>query len=243
MFQMLQGRRKGFFGKDKYTKLLLHCNGADTTTDFPDSSRGAHVVTASGNAQVDVAQSVFGGASGLFDGTGDYLTVPDHADWYLGSGNLTIDCRFRLNALTAGTRFGFFHQRVSADNNIAAAFYKEAGAPFTQHVQLYVEEATVLKIAGPFTVNSITTNTWYHIAFIRGWGGVANRWAITIDGVSAGTEDITINCPNFAANLEIGRYHDNVAYRYLNGWIDEYRVSKGIARWTANFTPPTKAYR
>jgi len=63
-------------GIDSSTKLLSHCNGADTSTSFPDSSFSAHSVTANGNAQVDTAESQFGGASALFDGSGDFLEVP-----------------------------------------------------------------------------------------------------------------------------------------------------------------------
>src|SRR3972149_9214360 len=64
---------------DSYTKLLLHMDGANGSTTFTDEMGQA--VTANGNAQISTAQSKFGGASGLFDGTGDYLSVPASADW------------------------------------------------------------------------------------------------------------------------------------------------------------------
>ena len=68
-------------GNDATTKLLLHMEGADAATTFPDSSSLGVSVTASGNAQIDTAQSKFGVASSLFDGTNDYLTVADNAAW------------------------------------------------------------------------------------------------------------------------------------------------------------------
>ena len=70
---------------DGYTVALLHMDGADTSTTFTDES--GKTWTANGNAQIDTAQSVFGGASGLFDGTGDYLSASDHADWQLDGGS------------------------------------------------------------------------------------------------------------------------------------------------------------
>ncbi len=57
-------------------------NGADGSTTFTDSATGgSHTWTAYGNAQIDTAQNKFGGASGLFDGSGDYIDTPDSPDW------------------------------------------------------------------------------------------------------------------------------------------------------------------
>src|SRR3990167_9675179 len=98
-------------GNDAFTKLLLHCDGVDAATSFPDVSASAHTVTANGNAQVDTAQSKFGGASLIVDGTGDYLSVPDHADWDFGTGDFTVDFWFRRN----GTQ-GAFSNMVSSFN-------------------------------------------------------------------------------------------------------------------------------
>jgi hypothetical protein len=64
---------------DSYTKLLLHMNGADAPTVFTDSSLSGNTVTVAGNAQIDTAQSKFGGASGLFDGN-DALTLPNNRE-------------------------------------------------------------------------------------------------------------------------------------------------------------------
>jgi len=58
---------------------------------FARAGSVAHVVTVEGNAQIDTAQSMFGGASGLFDGTGDYLSLANSDDWDLGTGAWTID--------------------------------------------------------------------------------------------------------------------------------------------------------
>ena len=64
-------------GIDSYTKLMLHCDGLDTSTTFTDESGEGHVVTALGNAQVDTAQKVFGTGSALFDNSGDGLSAAD----------------------------------------------------------------------------------------------------------------------------------------------------------------------
>jgi hypothetical protein len=93
-------------GNDTFTKALLHFDGAKFTTAIVDSNAGGspHVWTAVGNAQIDTLQSVFGGASLLLDGTGDYVTTPAHADFNLGSGDFTIEGRFRCISTTGTTR-------------------------------------------------------------------------------------------------------------------------------------------
>src|SRR5690606_29617491 len=81
-------------------KVLLHFEGSDGSATFTDSNIGgaAKTWTANGNAQIDTAQSKFGAASGLFDGTGDYITTPDHNDFTLGSSDFTIDFWAKRNS-------------------------------------------------------------------------------------------------------------------------------------------------
>ena len=78
---------------DSYTKLLIHCDGADASTTFTDES--GKTITTVGNAQVDTAYKVFGTGSLLLDGTGDALTLDDSEDWNFGSGDFTVDFRVK----------------------------------------------------------------------------------------------------------------------------------------------------
>ena len=86
-----------------FTKSLLHFDGADASTTFTDES--GKTFTARGNAQLDTAQQKFGTASGLFDGTGDYIDTPDHADWFLGTGDFTIDFWVRFSDVAVDQGF------------------------------------------------------------------------------------------------------------------------------------------
>src|SRR5687768_6144765 len=88
-----------------YTVALLHMDGADGSTTFTDES--GKTWTARGDAQIDTAQSVFGGASGRLDGNGDFVDTPDHADWDFGSGDFTLDLRVRFAAV--GTAYFITH--------------------------------------------------------------------------------------------------------------------------------------
>ena len=107
---------------DSYTVALLHFNGADASTTFIDES--GKTWTASGNAQIDTAQSKFGGASGLFDGTGDSITTPDHADFDVGSGDFTVDFWMRQNTAWTGGVLG----QYSGSDFSPFMIYNNAGA-------------------------------------------------------------------------------------------------------------------
>jgi len=204
-------------GIDSYVVLMLHADGTDASTTFTDSSLTPKTVTPSGDAQIDTAQSKFGGASGLFDGSGDYLTVADSDDLDFGTGDFTIDWWARLDVVES---YEFFHRTLVTPGDkfrisITSGFFNFS--------------VTNTKI---FKTFSYSADTWYHFALVR--SGTQLRIYINgtvLDTVSDST-DITL-----AEALTIGK-----ASSHVSMWMDEIRWSKGIARWTENFTPPTSAY-
>ena len=220
-------------GLDTNTSLLLHFDGSDGSTTFTDSSLSPKTFSVVGDAQIDTAQSKFGGASGLFDGTGDYIETPDHADWILGGGTgpFTIDGWIRFNSVAS---CGFLNQGETANDrwNIG----------FTGTELSFIQKTSGLTTHNMTKSWSPSSNTWYHIAFIRGWGGVNDDFAFTVDGSQVGTtSNVSDNIANFASHLIVGTKWDGGVFVPFNGWMDEWRISN-VARWTANFTPPTEAY-
>lgn len=211
--------------------LLLHMDGADASTTFTDNSSSAKTVTAVGNAQIDTAQSKFGGASGLFDGTGDNLTLADSADWFMDTGNVTVEFWIRFNAVT-----GLYYavsQYVDGNNFLAVIFNFTAavGARF------FILNGGAFDV--DFSQGATTgwsTGTWYHVALVRN----GHDWAIYRDGTSIASTTDASAWPNFAGTLYIGQLGDGT--NYFNGWLDDLRITKGVARYTANFTPPTEAF-
>jgi hypothetical protein len=242
-------------GNDTYTVLLLHGDGTDTSTTITDSSIGGggappKTVTASGHAQIDTAQAKFGTGSILLDGTDDFVYVDstdaDINDFYFGTGAFTIDFWVRFNALPI-TYQGFFQQTLGDGINRVQSWLINSGGQYRVNLVIgHTDAGTNHDFYGVWTTPVV--NTWYHIAFIRGWGGVTDTdagWKICITG-SALTSVIATSTPNISspdlnADFEIGRA-TSTGNDYLNGWIDEFRVSKGIARWTAAFTPPARPY-
>ncbi|MDD5006353.1 MAG: LamG domain-containing protein [Candidatus Omnitrophica bacterium] len=215
-------------GIDAYTVLLLHGNGADASTTITDSASGAKAVTAVGNAQIDTSYKKFGTGSILFDGTGDYATVPDSADWYFGAGDFTIDWWSRAN-YTGNT--GICGQYVDVNN------YWMLGLSLTQ-LLFKVVVGGVTKADYSCVMADYVTNTWYHFELVRSGSTMYLFRNGTSKTLTENTAISTNEVPNLAAVLEIGASsnHANV----FAGSIDEFRISKGIARHTANFSVPTK---
>ncbi|RLF30320.1 MAG: hypothetical protein DRN14_00255 [Thermoplasmata archaeon] len=212
------------YSSDANTKLLLHLNGGATT--FVDDSFSPHTVTANGDAQIDSSQYKFGGASGKFDGTGDYLTVLDSDDWY-HSGDFTWDCWVRFNGTP--TSAVFIAQYQDASNLLRFDYNTTNGLEFS----IYSGGVWVLDMYRAWTPSA---DTWHHVAVVRS----GSTWYLFADGLQLGTTATYAGYPNLAGSLYIGQVGDGT--NYFNGWIDEVRISNGIARWTADFTVPTEEY-
>lgn len=225
-------------GVDAFTKLLLHFDGADASTTFTDSSGAAHVVTASGNAQIDTADFKFDGSAGLFDGVGDYVSTPDHADFDLGSGDFTIDTWFKIPSADAGgSQLLLAGQMDNVASIASTSFYIErrlSGNAIRAVFGIGAGNVTVQSLAG---YTGSTNPGWHHLAVSR--SGTSLR--MFIDGVLQNTTSMVGTVNNSSSALAIGRGGE-VASSEWKGWIDEFRLSVGIARWTAAFTPPVVPY-
>jgi hypothetical protein len=194
--------------------LLLHMDGSNGGTTFTDSSSNTLTVTANGNAQISTAQSKFGGGAGLFDGNGDYLSF---SALNIGAlQDVTLECWIYLNSVSDvgifGTSFSGNWQLLSVISGKLSAYWNG----------LEPEELT----------GSITTQTWYHVAITRASGTLR----IFVNGV---LRDSKSGSTNNTTVTEIGR---NTYRGPLDGYIDDARITIGVARYTANFTPPTAPF-
>ena len=144
-------------GIDSYTELLLHCNGTDASTSFPDDSGNSRTVTAIATAQVDTAQSKFGGASLLCDGNSDYLSVTDFAELDLGSTDFTYDFWVRFASAPGATSQGFFTRYESGSSYFYLAL--ESG-----NIRFRDYNADTVNFSRAYTFSG---STWYHVAVVR----------------------------------------------------------------------------
>ena len=215
--------------------LLLHCDGSNGSTTFTDSSTTPKTVTASGGAQISTSQSKFGGASALFDGNGDYLSVTYNSALSLISGDFTIEAFIYVNATTAGS------MSVLSKDGVAGTSYSQYALQVTSAGKLsaFLGNGNGVSPTGTnYTgATTITTGAWHHVAIVK--------TGSTFKGFLDGTEEWSSSAATMyegSKALVIGYETGQPSTTYFNGRIDELRITKGVARYTGNFTPPAAAF-
>lgn len=215
------------------TSLLMHFNGTNGSTTMTDNSKNNTTVTSNNGAAISTVQSKFGGASGLFDGTDDYLIVASNSMFALNV-DFTIECWFRLISSTG--------QGSTGEQGIISS---GATDPSRWMLRLQGTSTKVLSwwlntpsnnVVGS---TSIQQNVWYHIALVRN-GSSTNNVKLYLNGTLESQATSTYSVP--AESICIGRGYSNLNGEYFNGYIDELRITKGIARYTSNFTPSTTQF-
>ncbi|MDD2653582.1 MAG: polymorphic toxin-type HINT domain-containing protein, partial [Candidatus Omnitrophica bacterium] len=215
---------------DTQTKLLLHVDGADGSTSFRDDSLANHSIAAFGNVQLDTSQSKFGGSSALFDGNGDYLSISDSSNWNFGSEDFTIDFWARFESLSGDPKM-IIHQQDYDTTTWYVMYYPPTHAVHFLFLKDNVAELSLYKEL------ELSLATWYHFAFVKS-GTTAYMF---INGSLIMSDSCSASLNNFSSNLAIGS-HVFGTMMFFDGELDEFRISKGIARWTSNFTPPNEPY-
>jgi hypothetical protein len=180
-----------------------------------------------GDAKISTTQSKFGGTSMYFDGTGDYLYVPSNINNALGTGDFTLECW--VNATLTPSDVGIFESRTNGIGATANGFTLTA---FSSSVIRIYSNGVLISSTGTTYVG-----TWCHVAVVRSSG----IWNLYINGVSQGTNSASRNLTNTDAVIGAGRYAgDSTPNAFFPGYIDDLRVTKGYARYTSTFTPPTQ---
>jgi hypothetical protein len=204
--------------------VLLTCQ----SNRFIDNSASPLTLTVNGTPSVQrfnpfgastaYSTSVIGG-SGYFDGTGDYLSTPNSSSFAFGTGNFTVEFWYRGTdtgggfGLTTGGSTGYWQLNLSGS---------------TMYWQNDVGVSNLLSVSA----SPILNDAWNHVAVVR------NSTTLTIyfNGVSVTSTSDTTNYSGTGGNFQLG-FDSNS--NYIAGYIADYRIVKGTAVYTANFTPPT----
>jgi len=173
-----------------------------------------------GNAQVTTAVSKYGGSSVYFDGSGDYLFIPTGPQFYFGTSDFTVEAWIYP---TGGT--GNRHVFSGGQANALAVNLNSSG-------KIAVAKSAVVEIAASTT--TISTSTWTYIAITRS----GNTFRVFVNGTLEATVTSSQDFTSFSDN----RVGYEIGSSYYQGYIDDLRITKGVARYTSNFTPPTQAF-
>jgi hypothetical protein len=225
--------KDGWIAIDSYTKLLLHMDGADDGTVFIDQcgktvTRGGSVVTKTGIKKIGTASAYFPGNSG------DYLSLANSADWDPGSGDLTLEFWAYIASHTSEWR-GLIAWDQYSPSTIRGW---SLGISDTNKLTLFCSpDGTTVNGISVGSSGTLTTEQFVHIAVVK--SGTSIKLYENGTQTGSGTLSSIYNC---GQPLVIGGLNSNSPTSLFNGYIDELRISKGIARWTENFTPPTSPY-
>jgi len=187
-----------------------------------------NVLETVGNAQISTTQSKFGGTSMSFPTTnGNYIiSPPNQPNLLFGTGQFTVEAWVYPTAFTnsAAGAFGYGLSGGYVDWNLEIN---------TSGAVLYIDNDT-----GRFTSSSnLSANTWTHLCVVR----TSSAVTMYFNGVSVGTYGTinNISGSSTSARLYVGTGAQSPSARQFVGFIDDLRITKGVARYTTNFTPPT----
>ena len=203
--------------------ILLHGDGTNGSTTFTDSSSNNHTLTVKGDAQISTAQSKFGGSSMYFDGNGDYLTVSD-SSLALGTGEYTIELWVYILSATS------LEAMASCGTSAGGSWQLRFGSSSVGGRQIDFRVGTVTRLS-----TTISFNTWHHLAVTR---DSSNTGRMFLNGTIEDSSTFTNNHSQDALKIGVNRSVSS----YFDGYIDDFRITKGVARYTSNFTPPTAPF-
>jgi hypothetical protein len=195
-------------------------------------STAKNVLETVGNAQVSTTQAKFGTTSMYFDGTGDYLITPSSTSSPIQSfsfpGDYTIECWVRTSSFS--TDQGIFDTRNSGVSTLGVTVFFDTNSK----INLFMNGLTRITSS-----TSYSTNTWYHIALVR--SGSTNT--LYVDGTSVGTYTFSSSLTDNSLTVgSVVNFRDTTSTYHFNGYMDDLRITKGYARYTTTFTPPTAAF-
>lgn len=216
----------GYPYPDEYTVLQLHLD--DNLTDY---SRYAQVVTYVGMSSAAYSAGKFANAAILLDGiSGNAYRVADADSLELSAGDFTIDFWMKQGAEgDAGDYMLVAHQSGTVGGDYWRVY--RVGATNAISFVVYDDSSPVVSLSG----GTITT-TYKHFAVVRS----GSTWTLYQDGTSVDSDTASITVPDMGSYIQLGGTLNNGPEPAF--YVDEFRISKGIARWTGNFTPPTAAY-
>jgi hypothetical protein len=190
-----------------------------------------------GGAQLSTAVKKYNNASIYFDGTGDYLYSPPNLNYAMGSGNFTIEFWYYpvTHTNTDPTIMGNYNATWTSNKWAFHAPHASYASKYSFWVNNYAAGSAIL-----VSTSNITNGAWAHIAITRS----GSTWRMFVNGTIQATTTSSVALDGGTAASMDGFYiganfYSSGGGRHINAYIDDLRITKGYARYTANVTPPT----
>jgi hypothetical protein len=203
--------------------VLLHGTGTNNQTTFTDSSSNALSITRGGNTVISTSRFKFNTSSILLPASAtDVLNITNSGTLFQFTGNFTIEAFINLDT-----------------NNVDKSLYVIANTSATAFLAFNINSTVFniyLNTSSPTTItHGMSVDIWYHVAMVRSGSTIT----LYVDGVSKGTitNSATLGFASGGSSLNrLGGGSSDAMY------IDEFRITKGIARYTTGFTPPSREF-
>lgn len=211
--------------------LLCHMNGANNSTSIVDSSLSNKTISVFGDAKLTTSDFKFSPSSLILDGAGDYVSLASNSDFDLGD---TYTVEFWIKPTSIATNFGIINRGFYRTTvGIWDGFAFSARWIGNSFGRFYFYATTSSNQQYVDVNNCFQANTWTHCAIVR--QGTVGK--VYINGVLSGTKT-GLNTPGSSTEpLKIGIWDHSAGIEYFNGLLDEIRITKGVARYTSDFTP------
>jgi hypothetical protein len=211
-----------------FVKLMLHCDGADGSTTLTDSSVSPVTLSAFNSAQIDIDQSVYGGASAYFPTSAARWQFTTPTKLVIGTDDFTIQCWVRM-----GTTGVFRHVCQFGDSSANGGFTINISAAGRLEFDTFLSSA--ISLGANAAVNQ---NVWKHIEICRS----GNLIYGFIDGILLDASAASRVCAD-ALNTDTTKtiMLGSDTYGWV-GHIDDFRVLIGKAHHTNSFVPPSVPY-
>jgi len=224
------------------TAPIIATNDTVLQLDFTNAgvidASGRNDLETAGDARISTAVKKYGTGSISFDGTGDYLYAASSTNFELGSSDFTVEAWIYPTTITGSERGIFGIGTTDPDSNLVRIQASSSKLQFWLGGSNSGGPGAGTKTGIITCGTALSLNTWYHIALVRS-GSATNNVKLYLNGVAdgQGTATYTIDAKPFG----LGMSYPGNAIELFIGYIDDFRVTKGYARYTAAFTPPTQA--
>lgn len=197
--------------------------------NFIDHSPTLKPIFVNGNTSISSSKSKWGPGSGYFDGSGDYLTITPQGDEFIfGTGDFTIECWVYYTGSGWNTIFG--NNYTNTNNN---SYWLGFSIPNVKFIH-----RTSSGIITNLTSSVISSNSWHFISVSRNGANLR----LFVDGNIQSTDtNFSTAFVGISGNSFVGVASISMP-DIFSGYIQDLRITKGVARYTANFTPPSEPF-
>ena len=208
------------------TSLLVQ----GTNAGIIDKSQSVKTITLNGDVKSSTTQTKYLSSSIYFDGTGDYLTLSADAGLHIDAIDFTFE--FWIYPMDVSVTESIFVRRASATARGMVSNIN--GSSANKFTVLFGDTDNAAWEVTLTTTSNLTSQNWHHIAIVRS----GNNFYLYLDGTQEATATWAGTIADDTEPFIIG---SNGAGTDFTGYLSDIRITKGLARYTSNFTPPTAA--